>query len=445
MDVMSVWVQVPLFAPNKGVTNLRNKNLSFFLWSQIISNFSYNLISFAITYHSLYITGSSSAFAWTMALGILPKVIFYKISGVILDNLDKKRFFVRIDLIFSFLILFMLTMNNYSALGYSALGIFSFIVGALKSLSQPIAKTIVPAIVKDEDLVSANMYDVSNEKLARLFGPAISLYVLSIFNFKAILAISSFIYLISTILKSNIEMDQPIISEKRSVKYILTKSLFKGFNISFRDKKIAVLLLNAVVTQMFFHPFFYTIFPILFYRLSGSEVASINYILSYLKMDSSSSWKAINASMQLAGSIGVLISMFLTSKIKKGISLGIVGTAISGLIISLTILMFKVFSFNTSLFIFLLMLANIFLFLSFNIFTVFFSAYYQRIIDKNVLGDFVSNFLVIFAMFGFLGSLMFGYLAKSGWILPVIFLGIGSVLKILLHMLFIYLNRSENE
>jgi MFS family permease len=233
-----------------------------------------------------------------------------------------------------------------------------------------------------------------------------------------------------------------VINKNMSFKDFM-KKFMDGFAIIFKDRKIASLVLNAVLTQMFFHPFFYTVLPILFYRLRDYDLSSINFFLSYLNMHSSNNWKAMNALIQLAGSLGVLISMILTSKISDGISAGIIGISISGFIISAIVSFLKIFNISMFGFICLMFIVNIALFFFFNIFTVFFSVYYQKRVDKDKLGIFVSTSLVLFSIAGFIGSILYGYLAETGWIAPVVALILGSILKILLYLVFIYLDRKS--
>lgn len=432
---------------------MKNKNISLFLWAQLISDFAYSLLYSAISYHVIDITGGASdKYSLTLVMGTLPKVVFYQISGIVLDSFDKKRFFSQIDLVLSVMTSFILFLSFRYSVSYLSLSLALFVIASLKALGQPISNVIVPALVSKDRLLNINSYAISNSKLARTFGPILALALLAIVGFKISLILSVVLYLITYILKSRLTIDgSKIVNSNLTIREVC-KRLFEGVNITLENRGVLILLINAVLTQIFIHPFISSMYPIIVFRLTQFEIVPILKILAFLNLNiaESSVWKSINLLLQLGGALGIILSMFYLSRMKnlsnrRGLSIGIFGISVFGLLISISITYFKLFDWSALNLIGILTFINMFLFFSFNIFTIFFSVHYQSKIDKDKLGRFVSNFFVLFALSYSIGLFIYGRLAVKGWLYPVIFLAIGSALKIILHCLFILYKRGEIE
>lgn len=433
----------------------KEKNLKLFLYTQILSIFAYNLFVTSINFHVLDLTGSATKFSGTVLLGILPKLLFLQVAGLVTDFFNKKKSFILSDVAYATTVFVLIIISYFTNFTFYTLAIISFITGIIRSFSIPINKTIIPLIVDKSAFVKANSYEVSNDKIARTLAPVLALYLSAFAGFRVAIILTFVLYVLTAFLKSKIEISHNIISKGDSSTFIdkLTSNfnrIREGFNITIQNRNILFVLINAVLTQIFFHQFMYIVYPIFLKSLDYSEMGTIVKISSFLSMGKSTIWKSVNAWIAVGSVIGVIFSMAYIRRIKdsmdekKGISLGIYGISFVGILLSLSFVGFKVFGWRGLTFINILFLLNGLLYFFFNIFTIFFSSYYQQIIGKDMLGRFVANFMMMFSISSLIGISIYGRLSSYGWKLPIIFLFFGSCLKILIQFFCFSHNKNEN-
>ena len=420
-----------------------NKNLSIFLYAQVLSSFGYNLLFSAINFYALDLTGSPIRFANVMLLGILSKAIFLQFAGMISDTFDKKRTFILIDIFYIILSLLLLLGSFNDSFGYLMLIMASFAINAIRSISQPVTKTLIPAIVEDKSLLKANSYEVSNDKLGRIFGPSVALALQALFGFRATLIFSLSIYVLTFYLKRKLVINVEKMSYNSTSFRDILQKFRDGFAITFSNKSIFILLVNAILTQIFFHSFIYTALPSMLHGLNEADLVTIKGVLSFVNMTHAGIWKTLNSWIQLGGAIGVLLSIFVISRNRdvnerKGLSWGNFGISLFGLLFSASIILFKYFNLSTLTLVNLLFLSNVGLVFCFNIFTIFFSLYYQRRIDKGKLGRFAANFMFLFAISSLAGTGIYGISSTYGWHYSTVILVVGSILKFLVHLIFLW-------
>lgn len=432
----------------------KEKNLKLFLYTQILSIFAYNLFVTSINFHVLDLTGSATKFSGTVLLGILPKLLFLQVAGLVTDFFDKKRSFVLSDVAYATIVFVLIIISYFTNFTFYTLAVISFITGIIRSFSIPINKTIIPLIVDKKAFVKANSYEVSNDKIARTLAPVLALYLSAFAGFRVAIVLTFVLYVLTAFLKSKIEIGH-VISKADSSTFIdkLKSNLNRvreGFNITIQNRNILFVLINAVITQIFFHQFMYIVYPIFLKSLDYSEMGTIVKISSLLSMGKSAIWKSVNAWINLGSVIGVISSMAYIRRIKdsldekRGISLGIYGISFVGILLSLSFIGFKTFGWKGITFVNILFLLNGMLYFFFNIFTIFFSSYYQKIIGKDMLGRFVANFMVMFSVSSLIGISVYGRLSSYGWKLPIAFLMFGSCLKIFLQFFFFSQDKDEN-
>lgn len=430
----------------------RRKNLLIFFPSLLASNFAFELFQNAVSFHVFNITGSAFKFAMIYVLEALPKILFLQIAGLLADRFERKEIFRIPELLQA---CFLLTVFLYSFLqkpDISFYFVIVFIFGLLRAFAGPINKAIIPVVVKKSDLLKANSFDISFDKLARTLAPVFSLLIFAKLGFNLSVLTCSLIYLIVVILKGLVVFKRPkeaIISETMSIK----ESVKEGIRVLTKNRSLMFLSLNAAVTQMIFHPFFYNFVPNILKKLSP-ENSKISYyylkkLVEFLGNQIEDVYMTLYALISLGGVIGVLASVAIINSTRRQIDEK-TGLNISVIIIafaSLTIL------FSTTFFVFsrsdatylaiILFISNLVMFLGLNMYTIFYTIFYQKLLPKEVLGRFIANIMMFFIFFKILGHMTYGFLLEKGLFLGLMLFALGTLAKILLHLRFINLFKEE--
>ncbi|MFH1692185.1 MAG: MFS transporter [Candidatus Omnitrophota bacterium] len=151
-------------------TILTNRNF-FFLWlGQVISQFGDRLDQMALIALIYRLApGSTTQMAKVMAFTILPVFIIGPIAGVYVDRWDRRRTMVVCDVLRGFLVLlipfYFMKMNSLLPVY-----VIVFIVFSLSRFYVPAKMSIIPDLVKSEDLLLANSLVNTTGMVAAMFG-----------------------------------------------------------------------------------------------------------------------------------------------------------------------------------------------------------------------------------------------------------------------------------
>lgn len=145
-------------------------------------------------------TGSALATGAMFAAGLLPNVLFGSVAGVFLDRWDRKRTLVfgNTLLALSVLPLLVVPQTGWLWVVYAV----AFVQSCFGVFNEPAENSLLPALVGDERLVSANSLNATNNNLARLAGPALAGLVVGWFGLVGVVVVDAASYLVSAALVS---------------------------------------------------------------------------------------------------------------------------------------------------------------------------------------------------------------------------------------------------
>ena len=155
------------------LATLRLRNFAL-LWTAGLISLAGSLVFFAaMPLHVYRMSGSTLATAGTLAASTLPRVIAGSFAGVFVDRWDRRTTMIIADLARAVLLLPLLLapdrleMIYAVALGQGIIGIFF----------NPAESALLPMLVGEERLVSANALNSLNDNLAMLSGPALGTFL----------------------------------------------------------------------------------------------------------------------------------------------------------------------------------------------------------------------------------------------------------------------------
>lgn len=167
---------------------------------------------FALSLYVLNQTGSGTKFASVLAIALIPKLILGPFAGVLADWFDRKKMVVILDMlsgviVAGFGVLFMVN-------GFLSLLQIYILVLALSIISvifNPTMGTMIPMIVKKEELGDANAINSLVTSITSIIAPLIAGIVFGLAGLLPVLVINAISFMLSAFSESFIQ----VIMEKK--------------------------------------------------------------------------------------------------------------------------------------------------------------------------------------------------------------------------------------
>lgn len=402
----------------------KNRNFSLFLFGQSTSSLGTNVLHFATALYIFQITGSAGKFASIIALGMIPNLILGPIAGTITDRVNRKNLIIFGDLIrgiFEILLfIFSLSVN----LNIEVMYVMVIFLSACEVFFEPAFTTILPSIVTKTELPDAIAVKRTIGRITSILAPLLGAFLLKLVGFQVMLLLDGLTFLISSF--SEIFMVIPLNKTFNKSSSFL-KDAFEGFKVLFINKKIISLVSNNIITNIFLLPFIIIGFPYIIIEILGGTQ------LIYGTVQSSAAF----------GSILSIFAVFMAKKrydINNCIKVGLTVLLSSCIfLIPLTSKFFISLLNNHFIFITIFFSMIMFIFRLGNAFwDVFYGTFYQTAVPSNLLGRYVAVESLFITIARLIGLKLFGYLFDNYTLLiPISFLIIGIILKVIAHIPFI--------
>jgi MFS family permease len=143
----------------------RNRNFSLLWMGQLISFFGDRIHQLALAF--IVAPYGDLELGLTFAATVLPNVVLGPLAGALVDRWDRRRTMIICDLVRAGLVIlvpFVITINI--VLVY----LIAFAVATVSLLFRPAKNAIIPTIVDEDELVTANSASTVNETVADLLG-----------------------------------------------------------------------------------------------------------------------------------------------------------------------------------------------------------------------------------------------------------------------------------
>ncbi len=177
---------------------LRQRNFGL-LWSAgLISMIGDWVLFISLPLSTYNLTQSTLATGIMFMVGTLPRILLGSLAGVYVDRWDRQRTMVVADLSRAVLILLLLFVR--SAEWIWIVYLVSFIESVVSQFFGPAENALLPQLVDESQLVTANSLNSLNNNLAHLAGPAFAGVLFGTFGFQNVVLIDSLSFLLSGIM-----------------------------------------------------------------------------------------------------------------------------------------------------------------------------------------------------------------------------------------------------
>ncbi|QIN82833.1 MFS transporter [Rubrobacter tropicus] len=182
------------------LATFRNRDFAL-LWSGgLISMTGDWMLLVALPIYVYRATGSALATGAMFAAGLLPNVLLGSVAGVFVDRWDRKKTMVAANALMalSILPLLLVPSTGWLWLVYAV----AFAQSCFGAFNEPAENSLLPLLVEEGRLVTANSLNVTNNNLARLVGPALAGLVVGRFGLAGVVVADVASYLAAAALVS---------------------------------------------------------------------------------------------------------------------------------------------------------------------------------------------------------------------------------------------------
>lgn len=180
------------------IATLRNRNFTLLWAAGLISLIGNWMLVAALPFYIYDITGSALATSGWLISYIVPGILFGSVAGVFVDRWDRRKTMIGVSLLQAAVIPLLLLAQSPETIWIVYL--VGFIESTLSNFFRPAESALLPTLVGEEHLISANSLNSLNDNLARIAGPAIGGLLLGVFGLNSVILVDAISYLLAAML-----------------------------------------------------------------------------------------------------------------------------------------------------------------------------------------------------------------------------------------------------
>lgn len=226
---------------------MKNKNLNLLLLGQLVSQTGDKFYMLALSMMVLETTGSPAKTGMVLFAGLLPVVGAGLFSGVVVDRFNKKAILILTDLFRGLIVSFVALQYARDALGLGTILVSQVLLGLNSAFFNPTVPSIIPGIVKKENLSQANARTQFVSGISNILGPAAGGILVAQTGYFAVFALNALSFFASAGFECLLQIPSLASGPRES----LSSSLKQGYLAIFRDTKLKNILLMVFVIHFF--------------------------------------------------------------------------------------------------------------------------------------------------------------------------------------------------
>lgn len=234
---------------------LKKKNFLLLMLGKLVSLIGTEMQDFALSLYVYKLTGSTTAFASVLALAVLPRLFLGPIAGVFVDWFDRKKIIVYLDISSGVLIgisAVVYIINGELSLVY--IYILVILLSTISVMFNPAITTIIPTIMKKEELGDANSLNSFILYIGAFISPVIAGLLFGLYGLLTILVINSISFILSSISELYINIPKVNSAPKKIDFKVFKRDLNEGIKFVRKKKIIFTLVVLAMLANFSFVP-----------------------------------------------------------------------------------------------------------------------------------------------------------------------------------------------
>jgi len=186
-------------------------------------------------------------------LSALPVLLLSPVVGVVVDRFDRRKVLFATQAFMASTLLTLATLDALGVLTVAHIMIIATLAGAASAFDWPARLSLVPNMVRREELQSAVAFNSASFNGARIAGPAIGGFLIGIIGTAACFYLSAFAFLPSMVVLMTLTIDRSIPSGKAESPI---QNLLSGYRYIWKFPTLRSLLSVDLVPVMFGMSFF---------------------------------------------------------------------------------------------------------------------------------------------------------------------------------------------
>ena len=177
---------------------LRQRNFGLLWFAQLISTIGDWVLFVALPFYTYGLTGSTLATGAMFMASTLPRLLLGSVAGVFVDRWDRKKTMIVSDVLRGALLLLLLLVHTREQLWLIYLT--AFVMAVVGQFFAPAKSAIIPRLVSQKDLLSANSLNALSDALTRLVGAGLGGALMSALGFGSVVWLDAASFLFSALM-----------------------------------------------------------------------------------------------------------------------------------------------------------------------------------------------------------------------------------------------------
>ena len=263
------------------IVALRNRGFAFLWLGGLISVTGDWVLMVGLPIYVYVLTRSVLLTSFMLLASAVPNVLLGSLAGVFVDRWNRKRTLVVANLLLALGLLPLLFVHSADRvwIAYAV----AVLEASIEQFSTPAQSALLPAMVREEQLVTANSLNALSSNLARLVGPGIGGAIAGFFGLTGIVAADALSFLIAAALfvlitPPRAALADALVSDSAPVLRVL-REWRDGLRVIRSDRTLVVLLGMFAVTALG-EGVFGVLYPIFVYRVLHGGALQIGELMS---------------------------------------------------------------------------------------------------------------------------------------------------------------------
>jgi len=252
-----------------------NKNLALLLSGQLVSQIGDKFHMLAVAFLVLKTTGSPAKMGLVLFCSVFPGMLLGFVSGAFLDRYSRKVIIVGADLVRGLIVSALCVLFYFESLSFQALLLAQILLSVCTAFFDPAIPTIIPQIVKKDQLTRANSRAQFVSGISTIIGPILGGFSVAWTGYLPVFIINAASYLVSAGFESFIRL--PALENKSSGRTRILDDVMAGCRYIYGRKSLIVILVMVGVIH-FFVGSIEAVIPVFATDLKGGGAENIGFI-----------------------------------------------------------------------------------------------------------------------------------------------------------------------
>lgn len=204
---------------------LRHRQFAFVWSGQLLSRLGDFLYDIALAWYVLQTTGSAASMALVLICGFLPTLLFTLPGGIAADRWAIRPILITADLARALIVCLVAVLAGRDQLALWHLYALSALFGTADAFFQPAYAALLPRLVADDDLASANALSSFTIQLGRIAGPPLGAAIVALMGLEMAFVLNGVTFLVAAVLLLPLGRIPPLTEEPEPVGLALTNSI----------------------------------------------------------------------------------------------------------------------------------------------------------------------------------------------------------------------------